>query len=409
MLLCFDVNQTIILADTATGASAAAATSMICSDHAWGRITPDGWQLTHPTLSIDPPSPSASPSLITYSDYLETVHPALRKHPSLSLEEGRLRKSKRAALRARFTEPDQPGHALRADFERLSTRAALPSGVSAGGWGRDEYYLLPSFLLFILWLQHLGRRFVVAFRSFGSDLPTVRTEWNAFCAGDHPAFPGVRLDGSGQRSETERYVDDRGALAQPNRQPSGARGADSGDKDPHNLIDRRLDDAHCGCALRTGTGPHDSHLLVGALLTEPLPSDLPLPLTGTDLAHLTLHSSFSSIAAFFASALPSERTLAIRDHYQHWEERRRAVDSGKLLLVDTHCEPDSVRCVMFDDSLHENIVDVRGSDGRVMTAEEAKRWGVIVHHARCLLILDHPNYFIRVLQEAEEDMSAKKH
>jgi len=34
------------------------------------------------------------------------------------------------------------------------------------------------------------------FRTFGEDLPSVVEDFNAFCEGRHPLFPGVRLDGS---------------------------------------------------------------------------------------------------------------------------------------------------------------------------------------------------------------------
>ena len=56
--------------------------------------------------------------------------------------------------------------------------------------------ILPSFFELLLHLQRQRRHFTVVFRTFGSDLPDVIEELNAFCTGQHPLYPGVLMDGS---------------------------------------------------------------------------------------------------------------------------------------------------------------------------------------------------------------------
>ena len=414
------MNQTLILCDSAQSVTAADAINMLLADHAWGEVTsPTTWRLTHPTLSISPPPtpPSSSPpsplSLLTYSDFLDSHHPSLSKRsPSLSPSALRQRKAERNRLRSHFTQPDQPGHSLHPTFRHLLSLTLIPPHLLRPNWPSPHYYLLPAFLLFILHLQHTHTPFLLAFRSFGHDLPHVQAEWNRFCVGEHPAFPYVRLDGSGRRSETERYVDGEGGVRrEPDREEMGREEEEvrGGRVDERNMVDRRLYDANCGYGWRTGDGVDDSHFLLGAMPSEELPSDLALPLP-PPFHGLIPHSSFTGIAAYLSSALAAQPTLAIRDYYPYWELNRRAPGTGKLLLVDTEEEAEGrekgkgqVSAALFDDSLHDHIVDVRGSRGERLTAEEAARWGVVVHHARLLHILQEPDYFIRVLQRAQAD------
>ena len=396
--------------------TAEAATNMICADHAWGTAEPQ-WRLAHSELSIEQPQPaSSSPPLVTYSDWLESVHPATRRLPELSVEQNRERKATRADLRSRFTEASEPGAALAPTCRRLSALTRLPASPLLERWPTRHYYILPAFYLFVLWLQHTRRAFALLFRTFGQDIPDVQREWNHFCAGRHPAFPHVKLDGSGRRSETERYVTADGVLPQPDRTPhaTGAAGEGGvvGEADERNVIDRRLSDANCGYGYRTGDAADESHLLIGAVPHAPLPDSLALPLSDSEWTHLTAHSSFAAMAAYLQRMQSAQATVAIRDYHAYWESRGRAAGSGKVLLVDRAAaaaaaaaegEPLRVRAVFFDDTLHDNIVDARTMDGAALTAQQARRYGVVLHHARCLRILQQPDYFIRVLQEAEAE------
>lgn len=58
-----------------------------------------------------------------------------------------------------------------------------------------SYYVLPSFFDCLLALKEAEADFGVVFRTFGEDITAVSREYNAFCEGLHPLFPGVRMDG----------------------------------------------------------------------------------------------------------------------------------------------------------------------------------------------------------------------
>lgn len=56
-------------------------------------------------------------------------------------------------------------------------------------------YILPSFFWCLLALKEAEADFGVVFRTFGDDIPEVSREYNAFCEGKHPLFPGAKMDG----------------------------------------------------------------------------------------------------------------------------------------------------------------------------------------------------------------------
>ena len=56
--------------------------------------------------------------------------------------------------------------------------------------------LIPSFYKTIMTLVEQKRNFKIVFRTFGEDLEYVTKEFNDFCEGKHPSYPGVKFDGS---------------------------------------------------------------------------------------------------------------------------------------------------------------------------------------------------------------------
>lgn len=55
--------------------------------------------------------------------------------------------------------------------------------------------MLPSFFSCLLALKEAEVDYGVVFRTFGDDIVGVSREYNAFCEGEHPLFPGVKMDG----------------------------------------------------------------------------------------------------------------------------------------------------------------------------------------------------------------------
>ena len=132
------------------------------------------------------PQVDSPPGLISYSELLEDVLKVTKKT--------------RVRLKTRFTEPGQPGEIYRAHYDRLIQALALPPNVelphAPQAIGKGRHFLLPSFFELVLALERAGRDFAIAFRTFGVDLPEVAAEWNSFCMGEHPCYPGVRMDGT---------------------------------------------------------------------------------------------------------------------------------------------------------------------------------------------------------------------
>lgn len=73
----------------------------------------------------------------------------------------------------------------------LAPYPPYPVSVAESG----SYYVLPSFFDCLLALKEAEADFSVVFRTFGEDIAAVSREYNAFCEGRHPLFPGVKMDG----------------------------------------------------------------------------------------------------------------------------------------------------------------------------------------------------------------------
>uniref|UniRef100_A0A7S3XRG7 Uncharacterized protein n=1 Tax=Heterosigma akashiwo TaxID=2829 RepID=A0A7S3XRG7_HETAK len=140
----------------------------------------------------------------TYSDFLDYKIPD-------TVESLRESKKARDKLKGRFATPQGPGAGLASILEQLRRALALPAEAAGPGcqggedWkeaglaGRESWLLLPSFLEAIMELaSRPDIDLLLQFRTFGTDLPRVAREWNAFCAGRHPlSRRRRRLDGSG--------------------------------------------------------------------------------------------------------------------------------------------------------------------------------------------------------------------
>ncbi|CAN0231122.1 unnamed protein product, partial [Discosporangium mesarthrocarpum] len=101
-----------------------------------------------------------------------------------------------------FTDDGQPGEGLRSEFLEMLHGLRLPMGVAqsplseaAGLKGRDCYYIVPAFFECVIALTEANTPFSLVFRTFGTDIGELAVEFNAFCEGLHPLYPGVSLDG----------------------------------------------------------------------------------------------------------------------------------------------------------------------------------------------------------------------
>ena len=123
-----------------------------------------------------------------------------------------------------FTEAGSAGHALRPHYEKLlsalsipperaDAAAACPIEQLHGG----RVFLLPSFLELVRHLEEEGRDYAIVFRTFGTDTKEVAEEWNLFCTGGHPLFPGMQT----AEDRTIHLPDGTGCFFRDARTPAG--------------------------------------------------------------------------------------------------------------------------------------------------------------------------------------------
>eukprot|EP00913_Durusdinium_trenchii_P021407 g20119.t1 len=109
-------------------------------------------------------------------------------------------KKKREQVWKKFTEPGEPGESLRPYYESMEMQLLAEGRMVGTGM------VIAAFFELVAELIKNGRSFSIVFRTFGSDLPAVQAEFNAFCAGQHPRYPDMRLDGSAQGKPDLRLV-----------------------------------------------------------------------------------------------------------------------------------------------------------------------------------------------------------
>ncbi|CAM9857594.1 unnamed protein product, partial [Hapterophycus canaliculatus] len=334
-----------------------------------------------------------------------------------------------------FTEDGQPGFDLRMEYRRLEQSLSLPEAVKssplaegAGLAGRESFYLLPSFFRCLLALKEAAVDFGVVFRTFGDDIVGVSREFNAFCEGTHPLFPGAKMDGSDGRgdfrinlgraegttsgggststststSTSRKSCSSYGTIGSFFRDEEGAALVMGTldldldlDLDSDHPADRRkvrsvLLEQKGHAVYRSITDIHHAVCeRVGALESPPAsaPAELAVhSLPGLPRAADPPSRSSSSVEAAAAVAGHEEREkidgrcLALRDYYPFWRENLEAAVAGKLLPVDL-CGNPKVWPILFDDNIGRpgsscgaHIVDARDADtGRPVSFDTALR------------------------------------
>eukprot|EP00051_Salpingoeca_urceolata_P009368 m.113951 g.113951 ORF g.113951 m.113951 type:complete len:361 (+) comp16274_c0_seq1:93-1175(+) len=349
--LHFDINKTLIVSDPAAGVSLEDMVNAIISEFAWGTCNDDkrsaenpaGWVCVDGEVHAEAPEGSAQ-GTTTFADTVEGLE---RKH--------------RKRLKAHFTKPGHPGQGLAhvrdellalltiEEQHRPNLLAALPEIYARN---QHYFYILPSFFALIRHLESCKRSYNIIFRSFGIDVPHVAKEWNLFCSGKHPVFPGAPLDGS-----------------------------DGG-------VDRRI-------VFPNGTGTFARH-----------GDGVFLGMTSSQTGLVTVAKGQSEIVRLMDQAMDSgHHTLGLVDDFSHWSACGEADDAGKLLALS---DAAGVHKVFFDDNVERDrahIVDVRAANG------QPKAFGDTLgcHLVRCLPVsaIRNKNYFIETLAACERAYAAR--
>jgi hypothetical protein len=194
LILHFDVNRTLIQIDPAGGKTL----DDVLNTNVAGRVAGDvdhgqkAWAVCPASDPAASPLPSPKTGQMFYDVFVDgVVHPrpaemdTLAKHEADALW-GQV-SERRRELKHRFTSPGNPGEKFRVHFDQLK-------GAMVDGDGK-EYHIVPSFFNLMNALSEADWPFSVVFRTFGTDLPSVLSEYAAFIRGEHPNFKprGPRL------------------------------------------------------------------------------------------------------------------------------------------------------------------------------------------------------------------------
>lgn len=391
LVLNCDVNNTVMMLDTATGADASSLISMVLSNASWGVVEndadgkPSKWVLGHQELSDTRPRPG----LKTYSEFVVLLHPFERKPPSLAstprewLDQNEKVKARRRSMLWQFTNPGMPGESFRAKLEEMVRGLMLPEEVRgseqalAAGLTGSSVQLLPSFLHMLRELKRMGRSFTLIFRTFGRDLPRIEQELRALCEGRHPLF----LD-------AERVV------------------LDGSDGKPDYRM--RLDTATgCGTFFRAPEQDETISLVMG---TTEQPANMEDGVNWFEKkGNVEIHRGPESAHACYTQLSARCGTIALRDHYQGWAAVGSTSRGGKPFFLNCLHDP-SRHSIFFDD--HISAADLKIVDP-INTHHWPRRFGVAqiygVHlvQAQPLHSIGRRDYFLDCIRGCEAARDAK--
>jgi hypothetical protein len=441
LILHFDVNKTIVMADAVQGAGAGAMVNMLLSECAWGRLEAGPAWVPVGRLAAD--RPAGDPQLMTYRSFLDSFllptggeggsagdgaepPPAALAAAAAALglpppsPDGPLPsfKDARQALKRRFTDPGQPGAMFRSVYDRLVDALAPCSRPGV-------HQILPSFFNLLLHLRASKREFAIVLRSFGTDLGAVLAEIDAFARGEHPAYPGVRMDGSDGGPDMRAGAGGAGvgAFFRESARPEGTALLFGPGAAP--FLSRRgglslaaLEEAAAEAAKADDAAPGDGTRLLRGF------GEIRSALQAATCAHCRAAAA-AARGEVVETAVPADPTtsgpipgasalprppparpalLALRDYYPHWKARQERSRAGKLFLVEPG-DPTApgVGCiqVFFDDNIGygtAHIVDARDARSGAALAFSDVAGSHVVRVEPLNAVLD-PHYFVRAVHE----------
>eukprot|EP00903_Cladosiphon_okamuranus_P010270 g9724.t1 len=437
LILHFDLNKTLIMVDPAGRKTQSQVLNSVLAEICWGHVESAAGAEQAPSWKWDgsPPSPeppcsrdlpssgtqqrqSTAPApqekhtgnhdgavsvSMSYSDFLH------QEFGDAEGKDNRRMKDIRDEKKGSFTEHGHPGADLRANYLLLQRALSLPEAVAgsplgeaSGLAGRKSYYVLPSFFSCLLALKEAEVDFGVVFRTFGDDIVGVSREYNAFCEGNHPLFPGVKMDGSDGRGDYRVHLGngdgEEGSPSGSGTSSLNTVGAFYRDEEGVALVMGTLDNPTDRRQLQSmeevghdvyRSSPEIHRAICERVIDSAFPLSLPppgaggaAPIPGTagagaaDPAPSTSATPPGSSSGNSATgngqagcvkskAPKGGRCLALRDFYPFWRAKLEDAAAGKLLPVDLSPNP-KVWAMMFDDNIGRadsdfgaHIVDVR--------------------------------------------------
>lgn len=229
--------------------------------------------------------------------------------------------------------------------ERAVKAMVIPKGLRTDelteqtGLVGDWQLVFPSFFKFAAQLQRDGCRFAVTFRSFGMDLTRVRTEWNAFCENRHPIY--------------RECLKDVGPM----------------DGSQQGVPDRRINEEDVHTMFRDADGP----VLALSVMTngnwEGEWDDWGRSKVTEDTRGardffvqqgIETVDGYANLQAWFKQQLKTSKSNMIRDDFAWWHKNGEASSAGKVMIGLK-----SARQIFFDDNIGVDecrIIDPRTAD-----------------------------------------------
>ncbi|CAK8986383.1 unnamed protein product [Durusdinium trenchii] len=354
LVLHFDVNETIMVGDPASGVDFESSLNHILAKVAFlDKDNKDFWHDGTP-LDLAKRKDGEIPPLLTNFD--AETGPVLKCYEA----------NRKNALwpPSKFTDPGLPGEIYRPLFEELKQQLQWKASKNEVFAPDGHHFLLPAFFHTLAELEKQGRDFTLVIRTFGTDLPEVARCLQAFARGEHPDFP-QKFERFGLALEDALWVlrrEDRSDVQSP-------------------IYLRRYEE-HLG--------------------KEGLGQDMSAP----DRVSYTDELGPDEKVVDFIAPKP---VLAIRDDYHHWRKMRYVPESGKPLWISLD---DDVQHIFFDDNIHnkahDSIVAVRARKSssepfRAVSGEVTRLLeGVLLVKAHPVEAIRDKDYFLREIQRCEE-------
>lgn len=372
LVLNFDVNNTVMMLDSATGAKSQQLLGAVFANTAWGVVEqdengkPKNWVLKHKDISVLAPTSG----MTTFKEYVDTLHPV--DNCATKEQQTAAKKRRREAIWS-FTDPGHPGERFRKQLEEMNKALLLPEHVRgtpkavAAGLEGSTVQLLPSFLHMLRELKRTGRTFTLMFRTFGHDLELVEKELNALCEGRHPLFPDdIKLDGSDGCPDYRIHL----------KRPSG-----------------------CGTFFRN-PDQDEIALVMGTIRQPRTMEDFPGFYEGHD--GISIHKGHSAVIHKIMELSGQQKTIALRDFYSAWASVGMKSRGGKPFFLSWHDE--AAHSIFFDDN-------ITAADPKIVDPINAHHWprrfcnpqllGVHLVQAQPLHSMTNRDYFLECIRECE--------
>ncbi|KAL4491286.1 hypothetical protein ABPG72_021672 [Tetrahymena utriculariae] len=420
LILHFDINKTLVLADTRLRHSKEDSLNLLLSKYAWGRIeqkdSESYWKLVTNHFSFTKPEED----LISYNQYINSLLPEITTEQEPS-QEKRDEENKQINLKRQlhyntFCRSSSPGMKLKPEYDRILKNISIPANVQedikqqiekiAQQQGKQlfdanqntqrifksdqecvyptpskylqffqdgKYQILPGFYRMIIQLLRLKRDFSIVFHSFADNLYDIIAEFNLFCRGEHPCYngknntPQVRLDGV--RSQKNFIINERSM----------------------------------GLVYRYSEDVNESALVMGTLKRVPkikhLEDEYEKELEEDSI---TIHKGIHNIYSYLKQMSLEKGAFALNHDYQFWVNNGQKNQFSKPLIIDSQ-NLDALH-IFFDDNITEGddcIIDLR----EAVTGQQIPIKKSIDKYLVAISMLDllrDPDYLLKCIDTCEK-------